>query len=371
MQEPPTPLDAAAIDVPVALVEAVTRGLQKNPQDRYQTASDFGAELQLIRMSLQSTGDTVFGGDAPFGETLFAPLPSQATVADDSPLMSAGNRQPSVVPAPAGKPVKRLWLAGTAAALVLVAGLGWLALSRTTALPAVESNTRAVEPAATPTPFSEPTASQSAPEAVLHVASDPDGARIDVDGSDTGLTTPADVPLGRGTPNLIRLTKKGFQPIESRLTSAVLQAGAVSYHLPEAETATVKVAAAGSYPFEVLDGKRLLSRAASSHELNVAPHRILRLRASAYLLDYPFKVDGGGGRAMQVQAPELGKLTIRSAMETCQVSVDGRDLGFPPINAQLVAAGTYSVQLKCPDGRTIRGTAITVVAGQTLIAKVP
>jgi hypothetical protein len=46
-------------------------------------------------------------------------------------------------------------------------------------------------------------------------------------------------------------------------------------------------------------------------------------------------------------------------------------LGYPPLVGVSVAAGTYAVQLKCPDGRTVRGAPITVQAGDLQIAKVP
>jgi hypothetical protein len=94
------------------------------------------------------------------------------------------------------------------------------------------------------------------------------------------------------------------------------------------------------------------------------------LQAPEHLLDYPFKVDAVPGRTMQVQAPGLGGLTIRSAKELCQIAVNGRNLGFPPVNHDSVAAGTYSILLTCPDGETVRGSTV-VVAGRTSRERVP
>ena len=68
MQESAPPLDSVVDDLPDALVAAVGKALSTDPADRFQTADDFGAELQLIRIVQQSTGDTIFGGDVPFDE---------------------------------------------------------------------------------------------------------------------------------------------------------------------------------------------------------------------------------------------------------------------------------------------------------------
>ena len=389
IQEPPRPLEQFAPDVPAPLVAAVNRGLQKSPADRYQTAGDFAAELQLIRMSLQSTGDTIFSSDPPFGETMYAPAPSQRTLAVEAPLRRHDEvpQQSAHMEAPVTQPATTWLIAGASVAVLLILGFGWLAVSRSPASPLpAEAQSEPVErsqkPAAPPVapPLVAPTrndagspqeAPPAPPTAVLQVKSDPDGASIDVDGKSTGLTTPAELSIGSPPPKRIRLTKKGFQSVDGAVTNDVLKAGAVSYRLTPAEVATVKVSVAGTYAFEVIDGttKRVLSAAASSHELSVAPPRVLRLRAPEYLLDYPVKVDVGSGRTMEVQAPDLGKISIRSAMELCQVSLNGHELGLPTVNAQL-AAGTYAVQLKCPDGQVARGS-VTVLAGQSIIAKVP
>jgi hypothetical protein len=89
-------------------------------------------------------------------------------------------------------------------------------------------------------------------------------------------------------------------------------------------------------------------------------------------LDYPVKV-GTKGQTMSVSAPELGKLAVRTVMETCRALVNGRDLGNPPIPAFAVAPGTYRIQLKCPDESKMPTTVATVVSGQTttMIMKVP
>jgi serine/threonine-protein kinase len=379
MQEAPAPIDPATLaELPPGLAEVTAKGLQKNPADRYQSAGELGDELQLLRLALQAAGETIF---RDIDDTSFAHPPvDQARLVDPTLHRSAVRLTDSG--SASAMPIRPLWLAGAAAAALLIAAGLWFRAARPASADAASPGIVAAAPAGQPAEPQVPTRPSGQPStpalptaptppSIIRVTSDPDGATVEIDGRDTGLTTPADVTVGDPPPGRIRLTKRGFQPVESRVTDTVLKAGSVTLRLQPAEAATVKVTATGSYPFEVVDGKRLLSPMATLHDLNVPSQRVLHLQAPSYLLDYPIKIDQAGGRTMQIQAPELGKLTIRSTMETCQVSVNGRDFGFPPINGQLIAAGTYSVQLRCPDGSTVRGGPVTVVAGQTLIAKVP
>jgi serine/threonine protein kinase len=326
MREDPPSLNSIVPDLPQPLAAVVTKGLQKNPADRYQTAADLGADLQLIRMALQSTGETVVDGNLEFDETVYGEdRPSEGTIVTDDAMrrnrtmvvtgptrplprpIPAAPRAAAAAPAPSNKTP---WIVGLAVSVVLLAGVGWYSVSFLSRLTGTAANTPA-----------QPDALSHVPAATGRVTSKPPATlRIDTD-------------------------------------------------LPPAEQASVRVEATGTYPFEITDGRRIISAAAASHAVSVAPGQVLRLRATTYLLDYPFEVDGSR-RTIEVQAPELGRLTVRSSMETCQVLVNGHELGFPPIDSQLVAAGTYSVQLKCPDGQIVRGSGVAIVAGQTSIAKV-
>ena len=62
--------------------------------------------------------------------------------------------------------------------------------------------------------------------------------------------------------------------------------------------------------------------------------------------------------------PDLGRLTIRTPLETCNVWVGGRDLGYPPITEQKLAAGNYRVEIQCPDGNT-RTEQVTIDGGKS------
>ena len=52
--ENPPPVTSLVDGIPDALSEALEMALRKNPDDRYQHAADFRADLQLVKMSLES-----------------------------------------------------------------------------------------------------------------------------------------------------------------------------------------------------------------------------------------------------------------------------------------------------------------------------
>jgi hypothetical protein len=195
------------------------------------------------------------------------------------------------------------------------------------------------------------------------------------------------VTVSGTSPHRLRLSKKGFQPQEVRLADADVRGGSLSYRLVALETpptapavapkvaaateaASVGVSLSGAYKFEVFDGQQLISGPSDSHELNVSPGKALRLVAPEFSLNQTVRIEGARGSHVNVSAPDLGKLTVRSTFETCAVKVGGRELGYPPVNAVPIASGSYQIDLVCPNGQNQRGFA-TVVPGQSMVAKVP
>ena len=124
--------------------------------------------------------------------------------------------------------------------------------------------------------------------------------------------------------------------------------------------ATLSVTLKGSYPFEVVDGARVIGESGTEHTLTLAGPRVLRLRNSEYMLDYSVRVDASRTSA---ESPDLGRLTVRTPLETCNVWVAGRDLGYPPITDQKLAAGNLSRRGAVP-GREQQGRDRDDRAGQ-------
>jgi len=219
----------------------------------------------------------------------------------------------------------------------------------------------------------------------VRVESEPAGARILVDGLDTGLSTPAEVPMAMDARPLLRLESGQRLRGEVAVTEAMVQSGVVKVPLaaggPAApgraggpdpvpgnpggrvnpRTTAVTVHVTGSYPFEV-SGCGQSSPSASVHELQVEAPCQVRLRAPKYYLDDVRAIGASAGR-VDMAAPQLARVQLRSKLEVCTVILNDQAVGSPPVDLEL-AAGTYRVAIQCPD-RTYTIRALTIEPGQS------
>ena len=401
-------------DVPADVARAVETALQKNPDDRYAEAADFAADLRLARavseVALASRAPRQPERDITLDDTVITPVArvSEALI-DHDPILRP---HPAVSPPPASQ--RRgvnvpLWTA-VVGALAAVAIVGtWLALRY--ARPAFELDVRSVPPGAaisidgtstgrrTPAqlpletrpgriglsldgfePIDAPLAADMAPRTSLQytlrrlllVRSDPPGARIVLDGADTGLVTPSSVAIGDPIPENVELRLEGHEPGRATITSALLQTGDLQLSLPPmqpveppppAAPAKVDVRLSGQYPFEVR-GCGTMSPAGDRHTLKVTSPCTLRLLAPQYFLDDERPVNAPGGGRLELAAPPLAKVELRTRHLDCALLIEGRSLGFPPVDVEL-AAGTYSVTVQCKD-QTLQTKPFAIEAGTTV-----
>jgi hypothetical protein len=213
---------------------------------------------------------------------------------------------------------------------------------------------------------------------LVQVHSDPPGARITVDGRDTGLVTPAAVPMSNPTPVAIELQLDRYEAARQQVTQALVEGGELTVILaplsaPQAAEAPAEPASAsrfvtvnlsGGYRFSVT-GCGVTSAAATKHSLQVSAPCTLRLRAPDYFLDVMRNVTGGPGEHVEVPAPPLVSVQLRSRHENCTLLVGGRAVGSPPADVR-IATGKYSASLQCPDGQTLQTTVFDIDAKQTV-----
>jgi serine/threonine protein kinase len=385
VKEDPPPIRNFAPDIPMSLVNAVNKALQKDAGRRFMHAGDFGAELRLIRLALERTSETLTAESPDSSETVYVPPP---TVVQSPPVIAGGvprtagphshggsladanlHRAPIVARAPAASSQFTTWVA--LAAVIVAAVLGTIVMMQRPSAPAAApagagagSGTRAsaVAPA-------------SVNDGMVNLVSQPEGAAVTINGNPTGLVTPAQIAVNDLKGATVQLSKSGFRLHVVRAGETQIRSGVVQVRLdpvgsgpptppvapsPPAAPSPLSITLTGAYPFEVVDGSRVIGESSTAHTLTVAGPRVLRLRNSDYMLDYPVRVDASRTSA---SPPELGRLTIRTPLETCKVWVAGRDLGYPPITDQKVAAGTYRVEVRCPDGDT-KAETVTIDAGK-------
>jgi hypothetical protein len=131
----------------------------------------------------------------------------------------------------------------------------------------------------------------------------------------------------------------------------------------------VSVTLTGGYPFEVMDGSRSISAAATSHELKQPAGKTLVLRAPQYFLNQSVRIEGSVNQPFEFAVPGLGSLDVRSVQETCDVAIGSRMLGNPPLVVKEIAAGSYKVDLVCGSD-IVKSAYAKVDAGRTAVAAI-
>jgi len=338
-------LDALVPGLPPQLVAAAERALEKDPERRTRKPEELGRELQYIRQSLLASDlppmDATRYASTGVLRALHDDRQKQATagIADKT---LAGVAAASAGPVAAAPPKSNTWMvAAGAAALALVALGGWAMFGRPPA-PAEQltSTSTAPAPATVPAAATAPPAAAPETPAAALLPSKP----VPVD-----PLVPAPAASNPVPPPRVVVEKK--LPPAPAAPAQVTSKPAPAATRP-APGPLVAVSLSAPYPFEVMDGSRSISAAATSHELPPQPNgKALRLVAPEVFLDHPVRVDGGGEGRFEYSPPSLGKIDIRAARGDCRILVGKRDLGFGPFPPVPAVAGDYQVSLACPDGQ--------------------
>jgi len=232
-------------------------------------------------------------------------------------------------------------------------------------------------PAAKPAPPKPtPVAPMPAAPTLVRVTSQPAAARVLVNGRDTGKTTPATVSLGTGQqPSTIQLELPGYETAKKVVTDEVIAAKSVEITMvPRAPVKPMTLVATGEYPFDVSDGRKVVSAARQRHDVDVSGLSAVHLRSDQYFLDQIVPLDRNDRSSIAVTAHALGSLSVYASgpLEDCKVYVDNRlvDKGGLPLTHRQMASGVHQVQLRCRTGNTDL-KAVAIPANQDVAAQFP
>ena len=346
-------LSGAPIDTPPVfdtlpgLRDVVQKALAHQVSQRYESAQELAWDAWHTGLKRQADS----AGIVEFADSMYDEAANRETV------VTAGQRaesereskatpvpllpQPQLQPQPRSRP-RLKWIA---AAIVIVATLGipaWIFWP-------------AAGPAAT------------APEPVIEgprelaLESTPGEADILIDGQPASAQTPAKVQVRAG--QTIRVVKAGFAPAELIMTPANL--AQATHALVLEPLAKVPWRVRAPFAFEVLQADAVISPASDSHEVAVTPGLPVQLRSRRLLLNQTVHLtDAAIGQVMTLPAP--GRLSLRTVYETCRIFVNDRDLGFPPLSGVALAAGTYTLELRCPNGPT-RRREVEIISNQSRV----
>ncbi len=198
--------------------------------------------------------------------------------------------------------------------------------------------------AAVPAPAAEAVA-----PARLRVLTDPPGATVSVDGEVVAGATPLDLEFDAGREHVVRALKSGFGAAEARVPAG-RATGELRLTL-EPATPPGAVAVTAPYPVDVVFKGRTLVRAETAARVELPSGRqALTLVSEKYFLRSTIDVEVRPGATAGVEAPPLGRVSIRAMPDNCEVSIDGIFADYPPILERPVASGRRTVAFKWPDG---------------------
>jgi hypothetical protein len=358
LREEPPPVDEIVPGTPTQLSAVVRKALAKDAADRYATAGELGRDLQVLRRSLQTLQDA-----SSLDETRFA---SQAELAALQQQLNKDASAKVQTTPPPPRPARHGWLmpVGAAAFVIFVVAafvISGMPDTSTMAEDGAAVNSRKVAVgSAVPAAATERTSQ-------LRVESAPAGADVSVNGRGVGEITPAPVTLSGAGPFKLRVAKRGFVAQEVLVSEDDLARGTLSVTLSAAEVQRVAVTVSSAYPVEVLSGSQTLAAAGTAHQLSVPAGSRLRVVARDLMLDEVLNVTA---KPVQYNTPSVGRLTVLTKFETCNVKIGDRMVGFPPITRMPIVAGQYRVDIVCQSGTNPPGQFVTVPANDTATVRI-
>jgi hypothetical protein len=200
----------------------------------------------------------------------------------------------------------------------------------------------------------------------VSVRTEPAGATVTLDGERVAGVTPLELALDPESDHVLGFALDGYGDREVRVaageTREVIEAGLKRLPPPG------QVSVVSSYPLDVLWRGKILARGAVSPQVDLpSGQQVLTLVAGSIFLrtDVTVSVPAGGQAALQ--APGIGRVSIRAFPGNCEVFIGGASVGPAPIQNLEVAAGRRTVSFRWPDGATSE-QAIEVQAGDRAYA---
>ncbi len=183
----------------------------------------------------------------------------------------------------------------------------------------------------------------------VKIDSEPSGAKIYVDATDTGKTTPMEFSFSNGTTAVVRAEKAGFEPIEITYSPDLKKPNTpIRFNFKKPPTPEIKVilgslAITAPYPVDIYRGKERIASGVTKQTLELpAETLMLRFVNEKYFLDISRKFTILENQVSTFNVDPLGVIILEADPPGCNVSIDGKTIGTAPGQFSL-APGLYNV----------------------------
>ena len=181
----------------------------------------------------------------------------------------------------------------------------------------------------------------------LAVSTEPTGATIRLDGEDVSGVTPLDLEVSATDEHELVIDMAGFVPQTIKILPGeeVFTDGIVLSPVGRPGTLLVR----SSYPLSMVRGGRALASGSASPAVNLMPGRYeVSLVASEVFLNRTVTVEIRQGETTTIDAPALGKFSVRAFPGNCRLTVDGIATEAPPFDSKPIAVGKHTFQFEWP-----------------------
>lgn len=198
----------------------------------------------------------------------------------------------------------------------------------------------------------------------MPVTSTPSGAAILLDGKSTGLTTPAELALSACGAHNVTLRLEGHQDALKQLDHPLPALSVTLARIPEG---FIKIIS--SYPVGIFEKGRKVGESGAPIKLTAGSHTLV-IRNEDLLMERTLEVKVMPDKTSSPDAglPGVGRLTVLASPSNCDIFVNDRKIGVPPINDHELAAGTYKVRaVYIPTGEAKEQSVVIVAGGGTRV----
>jgi len=207
------------------------------------------------------------------------------------------------------------------------------------------------------------------------IASEPPGARIRLNGHDSGKETPAVLAIDGCENRTLELSRDGYRPWRATYTSEdrfdVMVDAVKKIRLEPVPVGEVRVRKPADYDLEIYAGEKRIGRTGETLTLPEGKHALTFRNDKLFVKETAqVSVEGGKTATPVINFPVLGTLTVQAQPSNCKVFVDGVFVDVTPVLEAPIASGGHRVKVVFVPNGAEQEVAVAVSGGKNSLVTV-
>ena len=207
------------------------------------------------------------------------------------------------------------------------------------------------------------------------IASEPPGARIRLNGHDTGKLTPAVLALDGCEERSLTLEREDFRPWSASFNADddfdAMVESLKKIKLVPVPVGNVVVKRPQEYDLDVYEGDRRIGRAGEMLSLTEGKHTLIFKNDKLFVKEtVQVAVEGGRSTTPLLTFPGVGSLTVQAQPSNCKVFVDGVYVDVTPVLEYPISSGGHRVKVVFVPNGAEQEVAVAVTGGKNALVTV-